>query len=983
MTLTGTIAQINTTLAAANNIVYRPTTGATGADTLTVTTNDNGNSPGGALNDSDTVSLYVNPSAVSGQLWYLGQGNPTDARLAYMNISAANGSNAEGATTVLVDNNPGLDLGTALPGDIDIDWAAGLYYVLSDTGNGDHVTLRMGHIGSTAAPTDVYSPLPADILNTIQIDPVTHHLYVGTTEGTAAKPATTGILDFTYDPTTGALTPVSTNGGYLLKSNQQTTIPNYGAPLQGPLFVTTDFAFDPSTNKLFWTTRSNGSAFANGAYWIDVSDPTDVHPLIQQSQFPFTTDHSAWSNGYLDSIVVDPSTTTVYFNTFSQHPSPDATYSAALNKIYYIDEAATGSTAAVALTINGLPGGNHFYPGKMTFDQTLRQLYVVSEEVTTSGASVDDVIYVLQLSADGHSASLINSISATNPVFTQDPANFGGMAFDALPVPNVGNSTYTEGTPAALAPAMTITDAGNLKGATINTYGGFAGDGDTLTFSTAGTSIVGNLTSSNGNLTLTFTGYDTVAHYQQVLQSVKFSSGENPTNFGDTHTTRSIVWHLDDGAVGNLFGTNTKTTTLTITDVNDAPVVDLDGNVAGAGFTTNYTANGSFVAIADSDASVSDADNKTLSSATITLTDAKTGDVLAISGSLPSGISAVITPGAGIITVTLSGSASAASYQAALHQVVFANSGDTVDTSDRHFSVTVSDGTASSTSATTTIHVASPLLAADGGVESISGDPGEMHLSQAQLDSVVAMAIAKWADAGASATQLAAMHATTFSIADLAGNIIGDESAPAHITIDVDAAGHGWFIDSTPADNFEFANPANAAGTDLYADPSSAAAGHLDLLTTVAHELGHVIGLPDTTASSAAHDLMYLYLADGERRLPDAADVALANAQFSFGPGATVTPAVQTGYTPSTPPVVATTPPPAPTPVHVDTVVPSGGAAFGWDPGSFVFQLFNTPGVSSPVDVLIAMGFDFSGMPVLPDGHPAPTFDHQHLGWFV
>jgi large repetitive protein len=149
---------------------------------------------------------------------------------------------------------------------------------------------------------------------------------------------------------------------------------------------------------------------------------------------------------------------------------------------------------------------------------------------------------------------------------------------------------------------------------------------------------------------------------------------------------------------------------------------------------------------------------------------------------------------------------------------------------------------------------------------------------QAELDSVVAAAIADWAAAGASASQLAMLQATTFSIADLSGNIIGDETSPAHITIDTNAAGNGWFIDTTPNDNFEFSNTLNAAGTDLLTDPSNAAAGHMDLLTTVTHEMGHVLGLPDSTAAGDANDLMYISLVDGERRLPDAADVALANA---------------------------------------------------------------------------------------------------------
>jgi large repetitive protein len=110
----------------------------------------------------------------------------------------------------------------------------------------------------------------------------------------------------------------------------------------------------------------------------------------------------------------------------------------------------------------------------------------------------------------------------------------------------------------------------------------------------------------------------------------------------------------------------------------------------------------------------------------------------------------------------------------------------------------------------------------------------------------------------------------------LSGTTLGEESTPSHITIDVNADGHGWFVDPTPANNSEFTHAQNAAGTDLLTDPSNAAAGHMDLLTTVMHELGHVLGLPDINAP--ADDLMYINLADGERRLPDAADVAQANA---------------------------------------------------------------------------------------------------------
>jgi hypothetical protein len=177
--------------------------------------------------------------------------------------------------------------------------------------------------------------------------------------------------------------------------------------------------------------------------------------------------------------------------------------------------------------------------------------------------------------------------------------------------------------------------------------------------------------------------------------------------------------------------------------------------------------------------------------------------------------------------------------------------------------------------------VLSFMLATDGGVAAATpaqaASTGEYHLTQAELDSVVAAAISQWSAAGASASQLAALHATVFTVAALSGGVIGEQS-PGQITIDASASGHGWFVDPTPNDNSEFTHALNAAGTDLYTDATSAAAGHLDLLTTVTHEMGHVLGLDDTTSASTANDLMYINLVDGERRLPDATDVAQTTA---------------------------------------------------------------------------------------------------------
>src|SRR5947208_1654559 len=57
MAFTGTVTNINTALA---GMAYRGSTNYNGSDTLTITTNDQGNTgSGGALSDTDNVSITV------------------------------------------------------------------------------------------------------------------------------------------------------------------------------------------------------------------------------------------------------------------------------------------------------------------------------------------------------------------------------------------------------------------------------------------------------------------------------------------------------------------------------------------------------------------------------------------------------------------------------------------------------------------------------------------------------------------------------------------------------------------------------------------------------------------------------------------------------------------------------------------------------------------------------------------------------------
>ena len=115
-------------------------------------------------------------------------------------------------------------------------------------------------------------------------------------------------------------------------------------------------------------------------------------------------------------------------------------------------------------------------------------------------------------------------------------------------------------------------------------------------------------------------------------------------------------------------------------------------------------------------------------------------------------------------------------------------------------------------------------------------------ISQADLNTVLEDAVAYWANRGWSTS---ALDSVNFELTDLRNRAIGMQYGNT-IYIDVDAAGHGWYVDSDVSTQEAF------AGMDLY--------------TTVTHELGHVLGLSDIYAASASDDIMYGYLHNGERR---------------------------------------------------------------------------------------------------------------------
>ena len=129
--------------------------------------------------------------------------------------------------------------------------------------------------------------------------------------------------------------------------------------------------------------------------------------------------------------------------------------------------------------------------------------------------------------------------------------------------------------------------------------------------------------------------------------------------------------------------------------------------------------------------------------------------------------------------------------------------------------------------------------------------PVQQTLTSQQLQPVLHDAIAAWQAAGASPAQVAALNRTPVHIAALPSSYLGEEAA-GQVWISPTAGGWGWYVDAAPA------------------APASPAAGKMDLLSVVAHEMGHVLGLED---GHDTQDVMGETLAPGVRRLPVASDL--------------------------------------------------------------------------------------------------------------
>ncbi|WHS60576.1 LapA family giant adhesin [Pseudomonas sp. G2-4] len=298
----------------------------------------------------------------------------------------------------------------------------------------------------------------------------------------------------------------------------------------------------------------------------------------------------------------------------------------------------------------------------------------------------------------------------------------------------VGNDVYTG------APSITETiksaSGGNLEAIAVDKTGASTAVGDTVDNTTV--SITGSTSVTEGQAatyTVSLTnpaqtevtikivysgtaadGSDFTGVYTVKIPANATSASFNVATLDDkiTEGTENFVVKVDSATGGNfehlaVSGTNGSVST-SIIDNDAPPVLDLDANNSsgktGADYQVTFTegTTGPGVSIGDTDLKITDPDSTMLTGATIVLTNRQPGDALNLGNSV-NGISINANSTDGKVTLTLSGNATLADYMQQIKNISFINNSEDPSTVPRVITVTVTDGSNYSNTATTTVNV--------------------------------------------------------------------------------------------------------------------------------------------------------------------------------------------------------------------------------------------------------------------------------------
>ncbi|PTB21003.1 hypothetical protein C9I57_09775 [Trinickia symbiotica] len=448
--------------------------------------------------------------------------------------------------------------------------------------------------------------------------------------------------------------------------------------------------FDSSANPpdSYRVAATTQVATASGRIWQDVgNDPTTYATSGGSADTPLggVTVTAKITEG--DGTVITETTTTAADGTYTFGALPQGTVVISLpgaggglpadETLAYNDgNAVTGSPASTSFTANGDAHAN------VDFSY---QAPDTPPAITQWGGNADSYV------------------EGSAPVRLSGPgSHISDTQLDALG--DYSNTTLTLQRYSGSTPAPSASDVFAALGPLVFGAGGVV--------SYNGTNV-GTYTESGGKLSVTFGAGATATTVEEVLDNIAYSSTDTST----VSTGIRIGATLDDHNVAGAQGTGG--------DMVSAPVFVTINEIPGLGasavtFTEPNDASAAAVAVAvDPTVDVTSAD--TFSGATVQISgNYRPGeDVLVVSGSLPSGVTASFDSATG--TMTLTGTnLDAATVQAALRAVSYYDSSDTPGTTPRDVTISVMDNV---THATTTAAVSTIDVVAANDSPILNGNP--------------------------------------------------------------------------------------------------------------------------------------------------------------------------------------------------------------------------------------------------------------------
>ena len=511
-----------------------------------------------------------------------------------------------------------------------------------------------------------------------------------------------GNIAGSFDTTTGTLT--------LTSAGNTATAAQWQAALEAVSY--TDTAASPGTTSrsfAFVLTDSNG---------LSNTPVTETMTVTHTDQSPVVTP-SGGSTGYLANAAATPIDGSITIT------EADGT---ALSSVVVTIGSGAQSGDALSFISNAGTMGNI---AAGAYNSTTHTLTLTSAGSSASLAQWDAALEAVEFATSGADGNrTINFVAANAGSETSNTASKTvdvGLSSPTL-TPGAGNSGFTEtdpytaNTPVTIDSGITLTpgNSSTMTSATVSFAGSTYHSGqDVLSL---GNGSYGNITGSfdatTGTLTLASSGNTaTVAQWQAALDAIAY---DDTAALPDT-TPRSLNFTIIDS---NSLSSNAITETVAVTHIDQSPVVTTSSG------SIDYV-GGASAATIDSSIAVTDSDNGTQSSATVSITTGfHSGDTLAFNNTnatLYGNIGASYNAATGVLTLSSSGAtATDAQWANALSTITF-SAAATVSAGNRTISFTINDGTKSSATATDTVDVIDvitpPIVTTDSGSAAfVAGD---------------------------------------------------------------------------------------------------------------------------------------------------------------------------------------------------------------------------------------------------------------------